>query len=100
MKKENIWIVRRDEKRGDYNAVAGERSRRFPTFEEAVEWLEQTRSEKNWCPFCGTDNSGYFSHGSLGYCRTMCAKCGATGPIAGSETEAWKLWLQRPEEDE
>ena len=93
MREDMIWIVRKDELKGGYNAVAGNESRRFESFSEAVEWLESTRGDDS-CPFCGKEKLTTIEERRVGACM-FCTECGARGPLAKSDVEAYTLWVKR-----
>jgi hypothetical protein len=54
---------------------------------------EATRGHRP-CPFDGLDALTYFA-APLGDGWIRCTICGTAGPIAESETEAWRRWDER-----
>ncbi|WP_079730738.1 MULTISPECIES: Lar family restriction alleviation protein [Novosphingobium] len=47
------------------------------------------------CPFCGSQDVGYFEHVYARHFSVMCRSCGAEGPPRSEHEEAARLWNRR-----
>ena len=47
------------------------------------------------CPFCGSNDAGFYEHVYARQFAVMCNMCGAEGPPRTNHEEAGRLWNRR-----
>ena len=65
-------------------------------YKDAVKAIkkELKKQDTNRCPFCGTKQNQAVEMGEYSWI-IWCRKCGATGPAAKTEPDAWIVWKKR-----